>query len=139
MTAEGQWPNHIDTLPRHAMQWRNEVATVASLIVPVYKNEENIPDLVAALSELARAMPGFEAVLVVDGSPDRSAELLTQMLPDAGFAAQLILLSRNFGSFAAIREGLRHARGRVFAVMAADLQEPPDLALAFFHRLLADE
>jgi glycosyltransferase involved in cell wall biosynthesis len=49
------------------------------------------------------------------------------------------VLSRNFGAFAAIREGLHLARGRVFAVMAADLQEPPELALEFFRRLLADE
>jgi glycosyltransferase involved in cell wall biosynthesis len=47
-------------------------------------------------------------------------------------------LSRNFGSFSAIREGLRAANGRYFAVMAADLQEPPELVLSFF-RALSEE
>ena len=47
-----------------------------------------------------------------------------------------MLLSRHFGSFAAIRVGLQHATGPYFAVMAADLQEPPELAIEFF-RVLA--
>jgi glycosyltransferase involved in cell wall biosynthesis len=50
-------------------------------------------------------------------------------------AAQLVLLSRNFGSFPAVRAGLAAARGRYFAVMAADLQEPESLVLDFFRSL----
>jgi glycosyltransferase involved in cell wall biosynthesis len=50
-----------------------------------------------------------------------------------------VLLSRNFGAFAAIRVGLEHATGSYFAVMAADLQEPPELALEFFRVLAAGE
>ena len=77
----------------------------------------------------------LEFVCVVDGSPDRSAERLRELLPSLGLDAKLILLSRNFGSFAAIREGLLHARGEFSAVMAADLQEPPELVLEFFRRM----
>jgi glycosyltransferase involved in cell wall biosynthesis len=51
--------------------------------------------------------------------------LLSERLPAMLFAWQLIELSRNFGSFAAIRQGLALARGEFIAVMAADLQEPP--------------
>jgi len=111
-----------------------------SLVIPVYRNERSIPELVAVLEELSRAMEGdFEAVLVVDGSPDRSLELLSELLAHAPFASQLIALSRNFGSFAAISAGLAAARGELYAVMAADLQEPPELILQFRARLLADE
>ena len=46
-----------------------------------------------------------------------------------GADATLVLLTRNFGAFAAVRAGLEHARGEHFAVMAADLQEPPELVL----------
>src|SRR5690606_13780948 len=42
---------------------------------------------------------------------------------------------RNFGAFPAIRVGLERARGAVIAVMAADLQEPPGLALGFLEAL----
>jgi polyisoprenyl-phosphate glycosyltransferase len=48
-------------------------------------------------------------------------------------------LSRNFGSFLAIRVGLQKATGPYFAVMTADLQEPADLIVAFFDELAKDE
>ncbi len=103
-----------------------------SLVIPVYRNEESIPDLLAALEELSRKLDGaFEAVFVVDGSPDRSFDLLRETLPGAGFHSQVLSLSRNFGSFAAVRAGLAAGGGDVFAVMAADLQEPPKLILSF--------
>jgi polyisoprenyl-phosphate glycosyltransferase len=113
-------------------------AVCHSLVIPVYRNEENIPDLIAALIELDRKVTAFEVVFVVDGSPDRSAELLAQELANVGFAWQLAELSRNFGSFAAIRQGLALARGKCLAVMAADLQEPPELIAEFFRELDAN-
>jgi glycosyltransferase involved in cell wall biosynthesis len=103
-------------------------AAMFSLIVPVYRNEGSIPSLVEALEGLNRSMDGdFEAVLVVDGSPDRSLELLAGLLPKATFSSQLLVLSRNFGVFPAITAGISSARGSLFAIMAADLQEPPEL------------
>lgn len=99
-----------------------------SLIVPVYKNEASIPDLLLAVAALHGDLNGsLEAVFVVDGSPDRSYEVLRDALPAQAFQSQLILLSKNFGSFAAIRVGMQYGRGDLFAVMAADLQEPPSL------------
>ncbi len=80
----------------------------------------------------------LEVVFVVDGSPDASLDLLQEALPDEDFPAQLIELSRNFGSFAAVRRGLEAASGKHFAIMAADLQEPPDLILEFFALLGED-
>lgn len=101
-----------------------------SLIVPVYRNESGLPALLAALQALHLELAGeMEAVLVVDGSPDRCYELLRAALPASGLRARLVLLARNFGSFAAIRVGLEVASGDCFAVMAADLQEPPDLVV----------
>jgi glycosyltransferase involved in cell wall biosynthesis len=107
-----------------------------SLVVPVYGNEGAIDALLAAVRDLSlRAGGDFEAVFVVDGSPDRSYALLRERLPQAGFPARLLSLSRNFGAFAAIRAGLEAARGRCIAVMAADLQEPPELVLRFLEVL----
>jgi|SRR5262244_3369041 len=111
-----------------------------SVIIPVYKNSENIPALLSALEGLNRSLDGdFEAVLVVDGSPDDSYLALQRQLPVAGFSSQLLELSRNFGSFAAIRAGLAAGRGDYFCVMAADLQEPPELVLQFHEKLSAGD
>ncbi len=103
-----------------------------SIVIPVYKNEENIPHLLTSLEELNEKIDDLEVVFVVDGSPDRSAELLKKALPECNFSSQLLLLSKNFGSFAAIRVGIEAAKGNHFAVMAADLQEPPELTVKFF-------
>src|SRR5215470_4520888 len=112
------------------------MATRYSLVVPVYRNEEAIPDLVGALGTMRNDLGGaLEVVFVVDGSPDRSLALLVDMLPRSGLTAKVLEMSRNFGAFAAIRAGLIEAAGPHFAVMAADLQEPPELAVEFFRRL----
>ncbi len=104
-----------------------------SLIIPVYKNEASIVPLLERLVLIAEHFDGnFEVVFVVDGSPDRSYALLNKLLPQTGLRAQLLLLSRNYGSFAAIRMGLQTASGKTFGVMAADLQEPPELIIDSF-------
>jgi len=109
-----------------------------TLVVPVFRNEQSIPDLVQAVKGLSEQVGvDFEAVFVDDGSPDKSRAILEQMLPAAGFRSRLVLLSRNFGSFAAVRAGLAAGSGDYFAIMAADLQEPPELILEF-HKVLAE-
>jgi polyisoprenyl-phosphate glycosyltransferase len=111
-----------------------------SLIIPVYKNEESIPRLLEAVRQLHDSLDReLEVVFVVDGSPDRSYELLQHALDGLPCAVQLLGHSRNFGSFAAIRTGLQAARGGFFSVMAADLQEPPELVVEFFRSLRMDE
>ena len=107
-----------------------------SLVVPVYKNEASIDGLLSTVAEIDRALGGkLELVVVVDGSPDRSFEILQELLPDQLYPSRLIRHARNFGSFAAVRTGLQAAAGTYFAVMAADLQEPPELIIEFFSRL----
>jgi polyisoprenyl-phosphate glycosyltransferase len=112
-----------------------------SLVIPVYQNASNVGPLLDAL----RTLPGqlsaqrLEVVFVVDGSPDDSYARLRQALPAEKFSSQLVCLARNFGAFAAIRAGIAAARGERFAVMAADLQEPLELIVAFDRILANDE
>lgn len=110
-----------------------------SLVIPIYRNEENIDDLVSALESLNKAVGGMEVIFVIDGSPDRSGEMLTSLQKDFGFPSTVAFHSRNFGSFTAIRTGLSIAKGQYIAVMAADLQEPPELIESFLKVLEANE
>lgn len=108
-----------------------------TLVIPVYRNESNLPDLLVAVSKLDTQLnKDLEVVFVVDGSPDRCYEILRDTLPSQSFRSKLVLLSRNFGSFMAIRTGLQNGSGDRFAVMAADLQEPPELVLEMNRVLL---
>ena len=115
------------------------MAPTKSIVIPVYRNEENIPGLIPVLIDLeARATGDLEVVFVDDGSPDKSLELISDLTSDAPFGVKIVRHSRNFGSFAAITTGLRSARGELIAVMAADLQEPPELIEQFFEVLSSD-
>ena len=90
------------------------------------------------MQRIAQVAPlEIELVFVDDGSPDACAAIVEQRLADLGIQSQLIRLSRNFGSFAAITAGLAHANGDYCAALAADLQEPPELVLEFAEQLRA--
>jgi glycosyltransferase involved in cell wall biosynthesis len=108
-----------------------------SLVIPVYQNESNIPRLLRELGELDRQLSEpLEVVFVIEGSPDGSLRLLQDALPTWPTRSRLVELSRNFGSFSAMAAGLEAGTGDYFAVLSADLQEPPDLVRQF-HELLA--
>jgi len=111
-----------------------------SLIVPVYGNSRSIRPLVETVEGIEQQVKGgLETIFVVDGSPDDSRERLLAALAGRQIKAQVVEHSRNFGSFAAIRTGMSRARGRYIAVMAADLQEPPELVVEFLRRLASGE
>ena len=117
---------------------------IYSVVIPVYRNEDFIPDLIRAFTlvdlEIRRRFAvTTEFIFVVDASPDRCHALLTEALTQVPFTSQLLLHARNFGSFAAIRTGLQAGRGNWFGVIAADLQEPPDLLVQFLAALLRGE
>jgi polyisoprenyl-phosphate glycosyltransferase len=111
-----------------------------SLVIPVYKNETSLTALIEELIRLNDVLDQkLEVVFSVDGSPDRCYEILSNSLHQFPFRCQLIGLSRNFGAFSAIAAGLEHATGKYFAAIAADLQEPPSLVVAFFRALAAGD
>lgn len=110
------------------------------MVVPVYGNRATLPAVLARLADVATSLPGeLEVVFVVDGSPDDSAAVLAEIVPQQELRVQVLEHSRNFGSFAAIRTGLAAARGTRIGVMAADLQEPPEVMHGFFTALDSGE
>jgi glycosyltransferase involved in cell wall biosynthesis len=107
-----------------------------SVVVPVYRNESTLSELLRQLVELRRELvEPLEVVCVIDGSPDNSYALLKTELPKMPFSSQLLCLSRNFGSFAAIRSGFAAADGEYIAFLAADLQQPISSVRKFFELL----
>jgi dolichol-phosphate mannosyltransferase len=98
-----------------------------SLVLPVYNEEEVIPELYTRLqSFLEQLAIDAEIIFVNDGSRDRSLELLREMVKRDS-RCRVLSFSRNFGHQTAITAGVDYARGRAVVVMDADLQDPPDV------------
>ncbi len=111
-----------------------------SIIIPLYKSEENLPRLFAELTRISSLSPvAIEAVFVDDGGPDNCGDIVASRMAQLPFRTQLLRLSRNFGAFAAISAGLQSASGDYFAAIAADLQEPPELVLEFYEKMRTGE
>lgn len=98
-----------------------------SLVVPVYNEEEVLPELQRRLAALIRELgTSVEIILVDDGSRDRTGEILAELCrANPGFRS--IHLARNFGHQAAVSAGVNRASGRAVVIMDADLQDPPEL------------
>ncbi|UPH71177.1 glycosyltransferase family 2 protein [Abyssibius alkaniclasticus] len=94
-----------------------------SLIVPAYNEEANIAETVRQIAaEAARLVPGFEIVIVDDGSRDGTCAAALEI--GKTIPLRLLRFSRNFGKEQAIMAGLNAARGDAVVILDADLQEP---------------
>ena len=102
--------------------------SLISIVVPVFNNASSLPDLLERFQALAakNATDQFEFIFVEDGSVDNSFSVLESLLQKDS-RIQVVKLSRNFGSNAALLAGLGHTRGDAVAAIAADLQDPPEL------------
>jgi dolichol-phosphate mannosyltransferase len=97
-----------------------------SVVSPVYRAEGCLDELHRRLTAALRQLNvEYEIVLVDDGSPDRSGELLTR-IANADPRVTAVILSRNFGQHAAILAGVAEARGDAIVVMDCDLQDRPE-------------
>jgi glycosyltransferase involved in cell wall biosynthesis len=107
-----------------------------SIIVPVYQNEDSIPKLLINLSALSEKLNhDLEVIFVIDGSMDKSQDLLVIGCQDMKFKSQIIIHSKNFGSFAAITTGLKYDNSEYSSTYSADCQEPTSLIENFYEIL----
>lgn len=98
-----------------------------SLIIPIYNEEENIPELYRRVSVLIDKLDGLsELILINDGSSDRSLFMIRELHQKDARVCYLSL-ARNFGHQVAVTAGLNFARGQAIIILDADLQDPPEL------------
>ncbi len=101
-----------------------------SIIIPCYFNEENIPVTAQTLIENERTFDAdveFEYVLVDDGSKDNTYAAILAFHKQYLGKVKAVKLASNVGSHNAILAGLHYATGDVCVILAADLQDPPEL------------
>ncbi|MFT4017663.1 glycosyltransferase [Terrimonas sp.] len=97
-----------------------------SIVVPLYNEEESLPELCAWIKKVADENAfSYEVILVDDGSTDSSWQVIEQLC-QANAAVKGIKFQRNYGKSAALNEGFKAAEGEVVITMDADLQDSPD-------------
>lgn len=98
-----------------------------SIVIPVYNEEENLPELLRRTCSAGKELQtDFEIILVDDGSFDRSAELIRVAAREFPDRIVGVFLSSNFGQHAAVMAGFEISRGSYVVTMDADLQNPPE-------------
>ncbi len=98
-----------------------------SIVVPVYKEEGNVPEFLHRISGILDSITSeYEIVFCLDPSPDRTEEVILQARQHDP-RVKLIRFSRRFGQPMATLAGLQYASGDAAIVMDVDLQDPPEL------------
>ncbi|MDO9187851.1 MAG: glycosyltransferase family 2 protein [Bacteroidia bacterium] len=106
-----------------------------SIIIPCYYNELNIPVTSKELVLNEQLFPedvSFEYIMIDDGSKDKTFEALITFKNQYPEKVTIVKLSGNFGSYNAIQAGMKYATGDCNLVIAADLQDPPELMLKMY-------
>jgi dolichol-phosphate mannosyltransferase len=109
-----------------AMQDQSPTAAgtpVVSVVTPTFNEAENLPLLVASLQESLAGLP-HEIIVADDDSPDGTWEI-AERLGEADPSVRLVRRFHDHGLSAAVLDGMSVARGRVLAVIDADLQHDP--------------
>lgn len=98
-----------------------------SIIVPVYREEKNIPEYLRHIRPILEAVTAdYEIIFALDPSPDRTEEIiLEQRAQDQRI--KLLKFSRRFGQPMATLAGMHYSTGAAVIVMDVDLQDPPEL------------
>jgi undecaprenyl-phosphate 4-deoxy-4-formamido-L-arabinose transferase len=98
-----------------------------SVVIPLYGSSATLDEL---FRRLVHVLDGtglsYEIVLVDDGSPDNSWEMVQRLQQDYPLRVMAIQLMRNYGQHNALMCGFRHSRGEYVLTMDDDLQNPPE-------------
>jgi len=109
-----------------------------SVVVPLYNEEESLPELLAWIDRVAAAHAfTYEAILVDDGSSDGSWAVVERLVAQYP-TLRGIRFSRNYGKSAALYCGFAAARGEVVITMDADLQDSPE-EIPALRRMILEE
>ena len=97
-----------------------------SVVIPLYNEEESLPELYAWIERVMKANNfTFEVIFINDGSKDNSWKVI-ESLSQQSEHVKGIKFRRNYGKSPALYCGFKEAMGDVVITMDADLQDSPD-------------
>ena len=109
-----------------------------SVIVPLYNEEESLPELYAWIDRVMKSKGfSYEVIFVNDGSTDRSWDVIRE-LSEKSENVKGIKFRRNYGKSPALYCGFAAAQGDVVITMDADLQDSPDEIPELYRMIMED-
>lgn len=115
-----------------------QVSPELSVVVPTYRGQESLHELVSRLDKAIDVLDMTHEVIVVnDASPDGTWQVLETLASDHPEVRAIDLLT-NHGQAQATLCGLAHARGQLVATMDDDLQHPPEEVPTLVRALLSN-
>ena len=109
-----------------------------SVVIPLYNEEESLPELFAWIKRMMEANNfSYEVIFVNDGSTDHSWQVI-QRLGSESEHVKGIKFRRNYGKSPALYCGFKQAQGDVVITMDADLQDSPDEIPALYKMIVED-
>jgi len=110
-----------------------------SVIVPLYNEEESLPELFSWINRVMQTNGySFEVIFVNDGSTDRSWQVIERLSLENPNLVKGIKFRRNYGKSPALFCGFQKAEGEVVITMDADLQDSPD-EIPGFYKMITEE
>ncbi|MGC9330432.1 MAG: glycosyltransferase family 2 protein [Bacteroidales bacterium] len=100
---------------------------VLTIIIPLYDEEESLPELMKWIaSVMKKSKYDYEVLMVDDGSNDKSWEVINELKNQYSDVLRAFRYRRNYGKSAALHTGFQNARGDVVVTMDADMQDSPE-------------
>ena len=112
------------------------MSSLISIVILVYNEQENIPNLVERLiaSMNQNAMP-YEVIFTNDGSKDESLILLQQCIEKNPGIIRVVDFKGNYGQHMAIIAAFEESKGDIIVTLDADLQNPPEEIVKLINKM----
>jgi len=105
-----------------------------SLVIPVYNEEESLPELERAISNALSDKYTYEIIFVDDGSTDTSWSVIKELSASKSFVHG-VSFHHNYGKSVALQAGFEDARGEYVVTLDSDLQDDPNEIPEMIERL----
>ena len=109
-----------------------------SIVIPLYNEEESLPELVAWIERVCMQHEySYEVIMIDDGSTDTSWDVIKELTKQYP-TVKAIKFQRNYGKSPALYMGFKAAKGNVVITMDADLQDSPDEIPGLYEMIIKD-
>ena len=112
---------------------------IISIVTPCFNEEDNVGELISQIRKVMHSLSKYEYehIFIDNASEDKTVELL-KIEAGKDKRIKIIINSRNFGYIRSSVHGMFQATGDAVVLVAADLQDPPEMIVEFLEKWKCD-